>query len=240
MNMFITALLNTDMSFWNVIKKYPDPVLNAGCKEFEIDNRIISKFVLRELVPIVGIKPYPLNELMLMTAAVSRHKPSHIFEWGTHIGKSARIFYEIVKHFHIPCEIHSIDLPDNVRRKEHPGLLRGLFVKNIREVKLHQGDGLDVSLTLYRNYKNLRTKVRPLFFLDGDHEYRSVKRELKNIMKYAPEAWILVHDTFFQSSQSGYNTGPYRALQTVLRQTSQKYKILSTNTGLPGMTLLFN
>ena len=213
-------------------KKYPSPVLNTGCKEFEIDNRIISKFVLRELVPIVGIKPYPLNELMLMTAAVSHLKPTHIFEWGTHLGKSARIFCETVKHFRIPCEIHSIDLFDS--------RLRGLLVKNIREVKLHQGDGLDVSLTLYRNFRDLRIKVRPLFFLDGDHKYRSVKRELKNIMKYVPEAWILIHDTFFQSSQSGYNTGPYRALQTVLRETPHKYKVLSVNTGLPGMTLLFN
>ena len=221
-------------------KKYRSPVLNPGCREFEIDNWILSKFVLRELVPVVGIKPYPLSELMLATAAVCRLKPTHIFEWGTHIGKSARIYYETVKHFHIPCEIHSIDLPDDVRHEEHPGKLRGLLVKNIREVKLHQGDGLDVSLTLYRNFKDLRTKVRPLFFLDGDHKYRSVKRELKNIMKYVPEAWILVHDTFFQSSQSGYNTGPYRALQTVLRETPHKYKVLSVNTGLPGMTLLFN
>lgn len=221
-------------------KKYPNPVLNAGCKEFEIDNRIISKFVLKELVPVVGFKPYPLSELMLATAAVCKLKPTHIFEWGTYIGKSARIFCETVKHFRIPCEIHSIDLPNDVRHKEHPGRLRGLLVKNINEVKLHQGDGLDVSLTLYRNFRDLRIKVRPLFFLDGDHQYRSVKRELQGIMKYVPEAWILIHDTFFQSPQSGYNTGPYRAIQTTLRETPHKYKVLSTNTGLPGLTLLFN
>lgn len=220
-------------------KKYRSPILNAGCNRFEVNNWIISEFVLRELVPTVGIKPYPLNELMLITATVSRLKPTHIFEWGTHLGKSARIFYETAKYFRIPCEIHSIDLPDNIRHKEHPGKLRGLLVRNIREVKLHQGDGLDVSLTLYRNFISLHTKIRPLFFLDGDHEYRSIKRELQGIIKSVPEAWILIHDTFFQSSRSGYNTGPYRALQTALRQTSQKYKVLSTNTGLPGMTLLY-
>lgn len=213
-------------------KKYPNPVLNLGCRKFEINNWIISNFVVRELVPIVGIKPYPLNELMLMTAAVSHLKPTHIFEWGTHLGKSARIFYEITKHFSVPCEIHSIDLFDS--------RLRGLFVKNIDKVKLHQGDGLDVSLALYKNIKDLRTKACPLFFLDGDHEFHSVKRELKGIMESAPKAWVLIHDTFSQSSQSGYNTGPYRAIQTALKEKSHKYKVLSTNTGLPGMTLLYH
>lgn len=221
-------------------KKYQNPVLNTRCKEFEVNNWIISKFVLKELVPIVSVKPYPLNELMLMTATVCQLKPTHIFEWGTHLGKSARIFYEIAKHFSTSSEIHSVDLPNHVRHKEHPGILRGLFVKTISEVKLHQGDGLDTSLALYQNFKDLGTNVRPLFFLDGDHGFHSVKRELKGIIKSAPEAWILVHDTFFQSSQSGYNTSPYRAIQTVLRKTPNKYKVLSTNTGLPGMTLMYH
>ena len=75
-------------------KKYSSPILNDGCGKFEINNWIISNFVIRELISIVGIKPYPLNELMLMTAAVCTLKPTHIFEWGTHFGKSARIFYE--------------------------------------------------------------------------------------------------------------------------------------------------
>lgn len=211
-------------------KKYHNPTLNSECKEFEVNNWIISNFVVRELVPLVGVKPYPLNELMLMTGAVCRLRPTHIFEWGTHLGKSARIFYEITKHFSIPSEIHSIDIFDS--------RFRGLFVKNIREVKLHQGDGLVVSLNLYQNFRDLGIKVRPLFFLDGDHEFRSVKRELKGIMKSVPKAWILIHDTFFQSRKSGYNTGPYRAIQTALRETSSKYKVLSTNMGLPGMTLL--
>ncbi len=213
-------------------KKYRNPVLNAGCKEFEVNNWIISSFVVRELVPTTGIKPYPINELTLITAAVCKLKPTHIFEWGTHLGKSARIFHEIIKHFSIPSEIHSIDLFDS--------RLRGLFVKNIREVKLYRGDGLDIALSLYRNFKDLRIKVRPLFFLDGDHKFRSVKRELEGIMKSVPEAWILIHDTFFQSRNSGYNTGPYRAIQTALRKTSFKYKVLSTNTGLPEMTLLYH
>ena len=212
-------------------KKYSSPILNDGCGKFEINNWIISNFVIRELISIVGIKPYPLNELMLMTAAVCTLKPTHIFEWGTYIGKSARIFYEITQHFSIPCEIHSTD------RFNHK--LRRSFVKNIHEIKLHRGDGLDISLALYKNIKDLQTKICPLFFLDGDHKFSSVKRELKGIMKSVPKAWILTHDTFFQSRESGYNTGPYRAIQTALKDRPHKYKVLSTATGLPGMTLLY-
>uniref|UniRef100_UPI004027580E hypothetical protein n=1 Tax=Candidatus Wunengus sp. YC61 TaxID=3367698 RepID=UPI004027580E len=112
--------------------KYPDPVRNSGCSEFEVDNWIISEFVLNELVPIVDIHPHPLNELMFMTATICRIKPTHIYEWGTHIGKSARIFYEITKHFHITSQVHSIDLPNDVAHGEHPKQTRGILVKNIR------------------------------------------------------------------------------------------------------------
>lgn len=220
----------------NSTHPYSDPIRNSQCSEFEVDNWIISEFVLKKLVPIVDIHPYPLNELMFMVSVVCRLKPTHIFEWGTHIGKSARIFYEIIKHFDITSEIHSIDLPDNVQHGEHPQKNRGLLVKNIRDVHLHQGDGITVSLDLYRK---INGKSTPLFFLDGDHEYQSVKRELIGIMKTAPHSSILIHDTFYQSKQSGYNTGPYRAICEFLRTRINKYSMLSTNMGLPGMTLLY-
>lgn len=221
----------------NIRQTYPDPVRNPQCSEFEVDNWVISKFVLQELAPVVGIKPFPLDELMFMTAVVCKLMPTHIFEWGTHVGKSARIFYEITKQFKINCEIHSTDLPDNVQHSEHPRQNRGLLVRHIREVTLHQGDGLDVSLAFY---KNIKIKSRSLFFLDGDHEYASVKRELIGIVKIVPNASILIHDTFYQSKQSGYNTGPYRAVRDYLLAKPKPYKILSTNMGLPGMTLLYD
>ena len=151
-------------------RKYPDSVVNPDCSEFEVSNWIISKFVLKELVPIVGIKPYPLNELMLMTAAVCRFRPTHIFEWGTYLGKSARIFYEIISHFRIPCEVYSIDLPDNIPHPEHAKWLRGLYVKNIPIVKLLLGDGLKAAMNIY---KKIQPKSYPFFFLDGDHKYVS-------------------------------------------------------------------
>ena len=223
----------------NYIKQHKllDPEVNNSCSEFEVNNWIISEFVIKELVPLVGIHPYPLNELMLMVSALCRLKPTHIYEWGTHIGKSARIFYEITKYFDITSEIHSIDLPDNVQHGEHPQQNRGILVKNIRNITLHQGDGLTVALKFHK-YNGKKTN--PLFFLDGDHAYRSVKRELTGIMKHAPNASILIHDTFYQSKQSGYNTGPYRAIRDSLRNIPNKYITLSTNLGLPGMTLLYN
>lgn len=228
----IASILNNFIKPNNLL----NPVVNEDCSEFEVDNWIISKFVLKELVPIVGIHPYPLNELMLMTAAICRLKPTHIYEWGTHIGKSARIFYEITKHFHITSQIHSIDLPNDVMHGEHPKKNRGMFVKNIRNVTLHQGDGLTTALDLYRKIKGTSA---PLFFLDGDHAYRSIKRELAGIMKNAPVASILIHDTFYQSKEAGYNIGPCKAIREFLRTNSASYKILTTNMGLPGMTLLY-
>ncbi|MDQ3112117.1 MAG: hypothetical protein M3R17_19715, partial [Bacteroidota bacterium] len=75
---------------------FKDPSLNENASEFEVNNWVVSEFVIDKLVPAVGMHPFPINELMLMTASVCRFKPELIFEWGTNIGKSARVFYEAV------------------------------------------------------------------------------------------------------------------------------------------------
>jgi cephalosporin hydroxylase len=211
--------------------------LNQHCSEFEVNNWVISKFVVHKLVPIVDVLPFPVNEQMLMVAAVCRLKPTHIFEWGTNIGKSARVFYETCRALGIDTEIHSIDLPDDVDHVEHPGAKRGYLVKNIEAVKLHLGDGLDTSLRILAQVRDRHP--RPLFFLDGDHSYASVKRELKEITEKVPHAHILLHDTFYQSEESGYNIGPYQAVSELLKDKAGTFRILSQNIGLPGMTLLW-
>jgi cephalosporin hydroxylase len=213
-----------------------NPAVNINCRKFEVDNWLISEFILDKIIPVVGTRPYPLNELSLMVAAVCRLKPEYIFEWGTFIGSSARVFYETCAYFNIKTVIHSIDLPDNVEHKEHPKGERGRLVKDINQVILHQGDGLTTALEIC---KQNRINKRVLFFLDGDHGYKSVKRELMGIIKEIPQASILIHDTFYQSSKSGYNTGPFKAINAVLKLFPNKYNILSANTGLPGMTLLY-
>jgi cephalosporin hydroxylase len=207
--------------------------------EFEVDNWHISKLVIDKLVPAVGVHPFPLNELMLMSGAVAYFKPKLIFEWGTHIGKSALIFYKASQALGVETVIHSIDLPDEVEHGEHPHTERGKLVRGLPQVKLHQGDGVASSLAiLSKESKGIQDGSGILFFIDGDHSYDSVKRELSTIIKKAPKASILLHDTFYQSANSKYNTGPYRAVNDCLG-SAKKYKRVDINTGLPGMTLLY-
>jgi cephalosporin hydroxylase len=213
-----------------------DPTRNPGCTEFEVDNWALSRFVLGKLIPVVGVEPFPLHELMLMSAAFCRLKPAQVYEWGTHIGKSARVFYECAKHYLIEAKIDSVDLPVDAQHVEHPGDFRGRLVRGLPGVHLHQGDGLDISLSIWR--ANGRVPA-PLFFIDGDHEYESVLRELSAVSAEIPGASVLLHDTFNQSSESGYNVGPHRAIEEVLRAHPDRYKRIDSGLGLPGMTLLY-
>lgn len=209
-------------------------VRNPACSEPEVDSWIVSRLVLSRLLPVVGSHPFPLHELMLMASAVALVRPGRIFEWGTHVGKSARVFYESARQFDIDVQIHSIDLPDDVEHGEHPGSKRGALVRGLHGVHLHQGDGLDVALSLWRADPPGRT----LFFVDGDHAYASVRRELAGIIEGVPRAAILLHDTFFQSPASGYNVGPAQAIAEVLDACPGMYRRIDSGLGLPGMTLL--
>lgn len=213
-----------------------NPTRNPGCSEFEIDGWATSAFVAHTLVPLVGVHPFPLHELMLMTATVCRFEPSLIFEWGTNIGKSARIFYEICKFFQIPAAIHTCDLPDDIDHVEHPHAERGAMVRGLEDVTLHQGDGLTTSLSLW---EEAGRPHRPLFFLDGDHSYASVRREIDGIMAVVPDPILLLHDTFHQSLESGYNIGPRRAVEETLAARPGHFHAVHSGLSLPGMTLLY-
>ncbi|OAJ71245.1 hypothetical protein A7976_07405 [Methylobacillus sp. MM3] len=214
---------------------YVDPALNNNCSEFEVNNWVVSDFIIKKLVPIAGIHPYPIAELNLMTATVCRLKPQQIFEWGTNIGKSARIFYEVAQHFGIPLHVHSVDLPDDLDHIEHPRSDRGYMVKGCANITLYQADGLSKAIELYQ----LKPDAGTLVFIDGDHSYESVFRELNGIIQSMPNASILLHDTFYQSDAASYNIGPYKAISDTLATMPDKYKLMSTTTGLPGMTLLY-
>jgi cephalosporin hydroxylase len=214
------------------------PAVNPHASELEVNNWVLSEFVVQKLIPVVGVHPYPVNELCLMAAAVCSLKPTHIFEWGTNLGKSARIFYETACQFGVSADIYSIDLPDDIDHVEHPHDKRGMFVKNLKGVTLLLGDGLDTALNHYMSLGQ-KADIRPLFFIDGDHSYESVHRELEGIIAAVPEASILLHDTFYQSSDSDYNIGPFRAIEDVLGKSAGGYKVLTQNLGLPGMTLLY-
>jgi cephalosporin hydroxylase len=204
--------------------------------EFEVDTWALSDFVARRLVPIVGTHPFPLHELMLMSSVVCRLNPPHIFEWGTHVGKSARVFYECAAQYGLGTQIHSTDLPDEAEHVEHPGQERGRLVRGLEQVHLHQGDGLTTSLSVWRSSGR---PAGPLFFVDGDHAYDSVLRELVGITETVSDASVLVHDTFYQSADSGYNIGPYRAVGDLLERVPGRYRRYDTGLGLPGMTFLW-
>lgn len=66
----------------------------------------LSSLLLEKIVQVAGTHPYPKNELLLMTVAPCHLKPSVVFDWGTHIGVSARIFYECDQAFKLGYEIH--------------------------------------------------------------------------------------------------------------------------------------
>ncbi|MGH7156944.1 MAG: class I SAM-dependent methyltransferase [Candidatus Saccharimonadales bacterium] len=216
--------------------KYDNP--NPKSTEFEINNWELSELLINKVVPHSGWHPFPLNELMLMGGAVARFRPEIIFEWGTHIGKSARIFYEVSEGLGLKPTIHSIDLPNEAEHVEHPHEQRGILAKGIRRVRLHEGDGIDTALSILKKWdKSGRKSNKALFFIDGDHNYESVKRELSAITENASEAPILLHDSFYQSPDSKYNVGVHKAIKECLKKS--RYRRIDTATGLPGMTLLY-
>jgi hypothetical protein len=231
----ITGKITSPESVNTVRTTFPDPAVNVNSTEFEVNNWVISEFILSNLVPVVGHHPYPLTELTLIVGAYTYFKPKYVFEWGTHVGKAARIFFEASKAFQIDTEIHTIDLPDDVDHVEHPHESRGMLVKDFKEVTQHLGDGLDTALKLY---KEIAKGAPSLFFVDGDHSYESVKREVSAIIKEVENPIILAHDTFYQSEDSKYNIGPFKAISEVVG-SNKSFRTLSTNTGLPGMTLIF-
>jgi cephalosporin hydroxylase len=169
-----------------------------------------------------------------MCSTVAYFEPDIIIEWGTHYGKSARIFYEVVKYLKFGTKIHSIDLPLDVVHVEniHDVSQRGKFVRGT-SVALHLGDGLTVAGDILKSQKT----ALPLFFIDGDHSFESVYNELNGIRELTSHAVILAHDTFLQGAESGYNCGPYEAISKFTAQ--HQLPLLSTILGLPGMSLTY-
>ncbi len=214
---------------------YGEIAQNPAASEFEVDLWSLSRFALDRLVPVIGVHPYPLNEQLLLSAAACRLKPKMIFEWGTHYGASARLFWECAQAFHLDYEIHSVDLPADATHVEHPGRERGRLVRGLPGIHLHLGDGVSVAL---EQWERLGCPARPLFFVDGDHAYESVSSELERIFAKVHDASAIVHDTFFQSAESGYNVGPADAVRDTVLRHPARFKVIHSGLGLPGMTLL--
>jgi predicted O-methyltransferase YrrM len=72
-------------------------------------------------------------------------------------------------------------------------------------------------------------------FIDGDHAYETVRRELALLDLLRPGA-ALLHDTFYQPG-STYNHGPWLAIQDYLKD-QPAFQVVALQTGLPGMTYI--
>ena len=129
------------------------------------------------------------------------------------------------------------DLPDDIDHTEHPHTQRGETLRDIPGVILHQGDGLTTSQGLW---KKANSPQYPLFFLDGDHSYASVEREINGILEVAPNPILLLHDTFLQSSESGYNIGTWTAIEETLADQPGRFRCIHSGLSLPGVTLMYS
>lgn len=201
---------------------------------FEVDNQVIQQFVLDNL-NLFPKAPYPLIEIIFMTSAVVWYQPTHLIDWGTHYGAATSIFYHIVKQFGLKTKLVTIDLPPSIKHPEQPGSDRGKLIRGLKGIKQLLGDGVSTAMSYLQSQKSA---LRPMFYLDGDHSYDSVIRELNLISLSYPQAPILLHDTLVQDGTSGYNLGPAQAIAEFV-SSHTNYRVSSTSTGLPGMSLLY-
>ena len=195
---------------------------------FEVDKYSVSEMCIR-LVSIIGMKPHPLDELVLMVAAFVYHQPRLVIDVGTHIGKSARIWWELAQSWKTSTTVNTIDIMDP-DHPEYPGDMLGRFIGRTGVVQ-RIGDSYPVAGEIIDSHSSVPT----LLFLDGSHEYDIVRRDLE-LARRLDDGCILVHDTMFQPG-SDYNHGPYEAVRDFL-QSYPAHQVLQTNTGLPGLTYI--
>ncbi|MBM4053454.1 MAG: glycosyltransferase [Planctomycetes bacterium] len=200
----------------------------------EADKWALSDFIVNKIIPIVGVRPYPLDELLMMCSVVSYFEPDIIIEWGTHAGKSARVFYEISNHLGIKTDIYSIDSPadaNHIENLKDQGE-RARYIKGL-PVNRYLGDGITVAKEILSS----NSHRFPLFFVDGDYSYDAVWRDLSEIKKSVNAAAILLHDSFLQDDQSKYNCEPNFAIKQFSEENN--LDVWHTAMGLPGMSLVW-
>jgi predicted O-methyltransferase YrrM len=212
-------------------KKYSVKTISKEGSIFEVDCWILSEILLDRVIPKIGISPYPLNEQMLMAAAVAYVQPKIIIEWGTHVGISARLFWEVKEALGLNCHIYTIDSM-NQSHPEFPGAARGKYLSST-DVKQIVGDGAETANKLLEDvFESV------LVYVDGDHSRESVKRDLAIWDKLPQGSGILAHDVFYQTP-STYNVGPWQSFQELLQaQKSNISQVQWQLLGLPGMAFV--
>lgn len=139
-----------------------------------------------------NLPAYGDQEVEFFESVLERHRPTHVFEWGTNVGASARLFYEAALELDYPCEVHTTELPDELAHldRDHPGHRYGQWIEGI-PVHAHRGYGLIVSSVMHTSL----APQRALFFLDGNHAHDVVLEELNVIFWLDPAAVMVIHDT---------------------------------------------
>lgn len=189
----------------------------------------ISDFLKTKVDFASGEIPYTAKEKELLILAVLETEPDIVLDWGTHIGISARLFYELGQYFSLDYKVHTVDLKEEGSHPERPtnnGL--GKHIVDIPDVSQHFGDGIEKSLEIFANgYFD-----KPLFFVDGDHQQKTVSRELSLIFEVVENPFVLVHDTW----SKGQNNGPWQAC--CLAKEKYNLEMFSVDNEPPGMTFL--
>lgn len=205
----------------------------------EADTTALDQLVLEKVIPQTGLL-YPLPEISLMALAVARVQPTHIFEWGTSSGGSAKIFHTITEALGWKTEIHTWDLPEDVPHGQHPGQEHGKLARGLPRVHFHREDGLTGALGKMAAERSKNPKFRGLFFVDGDHSYHSVIRELAGLISVQDEFHLLAHDTFVQKPDAkGQSRESWLGCPTALEAFAKDYRWLNVGFGNPGMAYLW-
>lgn len=139
-----------------------------------------------------NLPAYGDQEVEFFESVLGRYRPTHVFEWGTNVGASARLFYEAALELGYPCEVHTVELPDELAHldRDHPGQRYGQWIAGL-PIHAHRGYGLEKSMRLLYELE----PECALFFLDGNHDHGVVLTELDGILYHDPEAVIVIHDT---------------------------------------------
>jgi cephalosporin hydroxylase len=210
---------------------------NPWC--LEANTAELDRFVLEKILPKTGLL-YPLAEISLMALAADRVRPTHILEWGTNIGGSAKIFHTITEALQLNTAIHTWDLPEDVPHGQHPGKDHGKLARGLPRVHFHRQDGLQGALAKMESERAQFPKIRPLFFVDGDHSYASVIREIAGLVSVQDEFHLLAHDTFVQKPDAkGQSRESWIGCPTALEAFAKDYRWLNVGFGKPGMAYLW-
>lgn len=168
----------------------------------------------------IGLHDYPDEHIALFQDTVERLKPTHIFEWGTNWGESARIWYELTEGQDPLCQIHTTDINMlGAPCGEHPGHLHGHWIRGqtvMDRPRLHwrRGEGCETSIRLWK----VLLPEHSLFFIDDSHRVLANARYLRAISHECPPAVIIVHD-------SGVGGEPRAAVDSFLRRHGDGYKV---------------